>query len=332
MSCFQPKILYGRTGDRKQAQDGHYYQKYHITKPYKTEKELEMIILNQGLKNYNYEIIPCGKCIGCRLDYSRTWANRGYLESKMWQNNYFVTITYNEENLPENKSLVPEHLTNFIKKLRRNGDYNGWQHTGIRYIAAGEYGDKLERPHYHLILFNCNLPTESFYEPHIIKKETFWRNNIIEECWKYGYSSVSNVSWNNIAYVARYITKKQYGEKSKEHYGDRQPEFFRASRKPGIGMTWLEEHMEEVYATDEIIVQNRKGSIKQKPPRAFDKKLKEINEKEYEKIRAKRKKIGNMTKLEKAQHTSLTMAEQLEVEETSKIAQATMLKRMYESG
>lgn len=26
--------------------------------------------------------ISCGKCIGCRLDYSREWAIRSYFESK----------------------------------------------------------------------------------------------------------------------------------------------------------------------------------------------------------------------------------------------------------
>ncbi len=116
--------------------------------------------------------MPCGKCISCRLSYSRGWADRVVLETQSWEHNHFVTLTYNNENLPpptktlinhdtgevtnSPSSLNPDHLSKFMKDLRRYFDYH-YKHTGIRYYAAGEYGDKYGRPHFHILLFNLPI-------------------------------------------------------------------------------------------------------------------------------------------------------------------------------
>ena len=34
--------------------------------------------------------IPCGNCIGCRLDYSRTWADRMLLEASYYKSNLSI--------------------------------------------------------------------------------------------------------------------------------------------------------------------------------------------------------------------------------------------------
>ena len=49
--------------------------------------------------------IPCGQCIGCRLEKARQWAIRCVHESKMWEHNSFVTLTYNDFNLPIDGSI-----------------------------------------------------------------------------------------------------------------------------------------------------------------------------------------------------------------------------------
>ena len=41
--------------------------------------------------------IPCGHCIGCRLDYSRSWADRMMLELDHTKKAVFVTLTYDNE-------------------------------------------------------------------------------------------------------------------------------------------------------------------------------------------------------------------------------------------
>jgi hypothetical protein len=101
--------------------------------------------------------VPCQKCIGCRLEYSRQWAIRGVHEAQMHDEAYFLTLTYNDENLPQYESLKKDDFQNFLKRY--------WKYlwpTKIRYIMCGEYGDNsdrpwepniLGRPHYHAIIY-----------------------------------------------------------------------------------------------------------------------------------------------------------------------------------
>ena len=97
--------------------------------------------------------VPCGRCMGCRLEKSRQWAVRCVHEAKFYEDNCFVTLTYAPEHLPKDGSLNRKHVQDFIKRLRRRLD-----DRKIRVFYCGEYGDKLRRPHYHLCLFNCDFP------------------------------------------------------------------------------------------------------------------------------------------------------------------------------
>ena len=104
--------------------------------------------------NSEYISIPCGKCIGCRLDYSRTWADRCMLESQYHKNNWFLTLTYDNDHLPEQRPGSPVHslqkrdMQLFMKRLRKR-----FPNDKIRFFGCGEYGSKSCRPHYHLLLF-----------------------------------------------------------------------------------------------------------------------------------------------------------------------------------
>ena len=49
--------------------------------------------------------IPCGQCIGCKLERSRQWGVRCMHEAQMHKQNCFITLTYNEENTPERGNL-----------------------------------------------------------------------------------------------------------------------------------------------------------------------------------------------------------------------------------
>lgn len=336
------------------------------TKPYKTQKGTiaykttieranDITSRIEELRhhgNYKYQVIPCGNCIGCRLEYSREWANRGYLEAKCYKNNYFVTITYNEENIKTNEeiidrdgitytndgewkgTLVPKDLTDFIKRLRRimEREYN--QKSGIRYMACGEYGEQNERPHYHIIFFNLNLPTDSFYNPKIINEEIYYQNKIIEKAWKKGISNISEASWNNIAYTARYITKKLKGKGAEEYYATKgqEKEFLRVSRMPGIGKPYYDKYKKEIYQNDEIIIKNKEGVISCKPPHYFDDLYEKEQPERMKKIKRKREKEQRNREKIKDEKTSKTRIQQLEVEERTKIMQGKQLRRSMEKG
>lgn len=341
----------------------------HLNMPYKTmdgrtaykatiEQADDVLNRLESLRshpNIKTQVIPCGKCIGCRLEYSREWANRGYLESKLYKENYFITLTYNEKNLPTNYetetkdgkkyepkyekeidwtrgTLKPEHLTKFMHDLRQHikREYNA---TGIRFMACGEYGDKGERPHYHIILFNIHLPVETFYNPRINDGHIYYQNTIIESCWKYGISNISEASWNNIAYTARYITKKITGKQSEEIYAikGQNKEFFRVSRMPGIGKPYYDKYKEKIYKNDEIIIKNQEGVIHCKPPKYFDALYQEENQKHWQEIKRKRQKQKKGLEKVMDEINSYTRLEQLEIKERTKKEQTQKLIRNYES-
>ena len=96
--------------------------------------------------------VPCGQCIGCRLERSRQWAVRCMHEASLYENNCFITLTYNEDHIPSDGSLKKDHFQKFMKRLRKKFG------AGIRFFHCGEYGAELSRPHYHAILFNFDPP------------------------------------------------------------------------------------------------------------------------------------------------------------------------------
>lgn len=346
MSCYKPLIRVENTTKWKRAEDGHLY---HPAKIFSSDRLEEYTNRKTWLENNKYTIIPCGSCIGCRLDYSREWANRGYLESTLWNNNYFITLTYDEDNItiPEYKetkegfiffeleelewcgTVVPKELQDFLKRLREYFSRK-LNHKGIRFMACGEYGKESKRPHYHLILFNAPFPTESFYNPRINwEKNIYYQNKILEKCWPKGISNITECSWNTIAYVARYITKKINGKQSEELYAaqGQEKEFFRTSKNPGIAKDYYEIHKKEIYENDRILIKNAKGSHWIKPPKYFDNMYKKEFPEEFEEIKRKRKKEMINSLNIKSKKTSLTMWEQLQIEQATKELSSSTLKR-----
>jgi len=49
-------------------------------------------------------LVPCGKCLQCRIAHSREWALRVLHEMNFWEDSAFVTLTYSEENCPKSIS------------------------------------------------------------------------------------------------------------------------------------------------------------------------------------------------------------------------------------
>lgn len=212
-------------------------------------------------KNLEPFQVPCGQCIGCRLERSRDWAVRCVHEAKMYENNCFITLTYNNENLPANNSLFRPHLTKFLKRLRKRYDHK------IRYFGCGEYGDKLARPHYHLILFNHDFDDKVMFKN---GKFPLYISQSLQELWQYGHSVVAGFSFESAAYTARYCVKKINGANAKEHYGDRTPEFSAMSRRPGIGYEFFLKYYNDIVNHDRVITRN---GVICKPPRYYDKLL-----------------------------------------------------------
>lgn len=218
--------------------------------------------LSEGFKDKPLAL-PCGRCIGCRLEKARQWALRCLHESKLWERNCFVTLTYDDKHVPEDGSLRPRDYVLFMKRLRkRYGE-------GVRFFHCGEYGESLGRPHHHAILFNVDFEDKWFYKS--VGGNTLWTSKVLDGLWQQGFCSVGQVSFESAGYVARYALKKVTGPAAESHYGGRVPEYLTMSRRPGIGKAFFEKYRSDFYPSDECVVRG----VVTKPPRYYDKLLEE---------------------------------------------------------
>ena len=276
--------------------------------------------------------LPCGQCVGCRLEKSRQWAVRCMHEAQLHEDNCFITLTYNDENLPEDLSLNYDHFQTFIKDLRAHFKYHH-NKTGIRFYMAGEYGESFGRPHYHACIFGINF-SDRKYHKRTPSGFNIYVSKILESLWPYGYSSIGDVTFESAAYVARYIMKKQTGTKpnefgmtAKDHYTwcdletgelkEKKPEFNKMSLRPGIGADWLKKYLPDVYPNDFVEVRGKKTT----PPKYYDKIYKKLAPIEFDELEYER----HLKRLEK--DTNEYTPERLEAKETVQLAKLSKLKR-----
>lgn len=252
-----------------------------------------------GETGFPFVTIPCGKCIGCRMEYSRQWANRCMLELQYHKSAYFVTLTYNDYFVPisyypdkETGEALPSFTLRkrdfqlFMKRLRFK-----FSDQKIRFFACGEYGPSTFRPHYHAIIFGLELP-DLVPLPNQIRGNQYYSSRSLEEVWssdvetpslipgdlpsrsgrcQIGHVTITNVTWETCAYTARYITKKLNGPEA-QFYTDFSlaPPFVLMSRRPGIARQWYEDHP-GCMETDYINIKTAEGGRKFRPPHYYDK-------------------------------------------------------------
>ena len=311
-------------------------------------------------------IIPCGRCIGCRLDYSRKWADRMMLELETAKKGLFVTLTYNDEKLPvseyedtglwnvdpeiaKKKGMVfdgdswlkPKYATlrkkdcqDFMKRVRRH-----WPEIRIRFFLSGEYGEHTERPHYHAILFGIGLddlgPLVRFGKNEI--GQDYFISKEMEERWDNGHVLVADVSWSTCAYVSRYVVKKLSGPMSIEYAEkSRIKEFCLMSRKPGIGAEYLKEHPDCLDLLS-INISTPEGGRKIQIPKYYYKQLVSENKEEnklistdqerYDKLMEQRCRFASDAMLLELEKTNLDYSDYLEVKENSLKEKFKALKR-----
>ena len=191
--------------------------------------------------------VPCGHCSGCRLEYAKKWSYRLIAESTLYPNNSFLTLTYDDDNLVVNDNdlgiLVPSHFTDFMKRLRER--FAREQGTKLRFFMCGEYGSKSMRPHYHAIVLNAGFDDMKYWSK-TQSGEVIFRSSLLEELWPYGQSSIGEVTPSSCAYVARYVQKKADIDKSIYDELGIPKEYVRMSRRPGIGVPYLEKHFDKI--------------------------------------------------------------------------------------
>lgn len=242
-------------------------------------------------------LIPCGQCIGCRLEHSRQWAMRCVHESSLYDDNCFLTLTYNDENLPPNETLIHDDFQLFMKRLRKKFG------NGIRYYMCGEYGEEQDekkaeingigRPHYHACVFNFDFTDKEHYRT--VNGFRLYTSETLNKLWGKGYCIIGDVTFESAAYVARYIMKKQKGKLDPDLHYNRgldaetgeikliKPEYTQMSRRPGIASAWWTEFKDDTLK-DFVTIRG----MKMKPPKYYDKLLEEESPEKLLSIKEKR--------------------------------------------
>lgn len=234
--------------------------------------------------------LPCGQCIGCRLERSRQWAMRCVHEASLYAENSFVTLTYSDEFLPHRGQLVYSDFQKFLKRLRKAAGSNG-----VRFYMCGEYGGLNWRPHFHAMLFNCAFADRKYWRVSDSGEKLF-RSVELERLWPFGNCEIGSVTFESAAYVARYCVAKRTGFNAGDYYRREDvdgvyqlvPEFNHMSLKPGIGAGWLKRFESDVYPGDSVVVRG----VEMKPPKYYDRLFKASNPIEFEEIQFAREADG----------------------------------------
>lgn len=173
-------------------------------------------------KPYMLGVLPCGcgQCLPCRINRRRLWTHRMILESATHVGSCFVTLTYNDSNLPFGSSVVPKDVQDWLKRLRK-----AIYPSKIRFFLVGEYGDNTQRPHYHAAIFGLDQ---------LIGGGENGQQGLVQKTWGKGHTYVGDLSPQSASYICGYVTKKMT-KKDDPRLKGRHPEFARMSLRPGIG-------------------------------------------------------------------------------------------------
>lgn len=261
---------------------------------------------------------PCGKCLECKLSDAKSMAFRCVKEAQQWENNIMITLTYDDENVPRSKGVDPktgeiydsltlpdheEEIGKFMKRLRKK------MGNGVRFYGCGEYGSHdeyvdshgnvrkgTERPHYHIILFNCKFDDMRFdrwsrceWNPKV--KNALYKSKILDKLWGKGHADLNEVNFETCRYVAGYVTKKYTGPHSDEYYeqkGQKKPYTF-GSRRPGIGYGYFEKNKEKFFEEKPLWAITRNG-LKKVKSRYFDKLMEKEDPRRWDDIKFERRK------------------------------------------
>lgn len=241
--------------------------------------------------------LPCGQCIGCRLDRSLQWAVRCMHEKQLHDRSAFVTLTYDNDHLPEGGTLVKRDHVLFMKKLRKRVGQK------LRFYMCGEYGARSKRPHYHYLLFNYDFDDKKYYGLNK-RGERLYNSSMLQELWPHGFNVIGEVTLESCAYVARYIVDKITGEKADAHYEvvtelgvlvNRVREFTCMSRRPGIAADWYLRYGVQSHLSGDFAVMDGK---RVRMPRFYDARYEVVDKDGLEVLKQRRRRKARVYRKE----------------------------------
>lgn len=210
--------------------------------------------------------VPCGKCLGCRLDYAKQWAIRCVHEAQLHEKNCFITLTYSDENLKSPK-LVYSDWQKFMKKVRKT------QEAPIGVFVTGEYGDRTRRPHWHALLFGWR-PSDATPKRTNERGDSVYSSALLDTLWNKGLTEFGEVTIHSAGYCARYAAKKLVHGKDGH---DWEP-ISKKSSKHAIGKKWLETYYKDIFNYGRLTLADGTSST---IPRYYERWFKETHPEEH---------------------------------------------------
>lgn len=314
-----------------------------------------------ALGYFKYTETGCGKCEICRIEKSKDWTTKGWCESQMWKHSTFVTLTYNNENLPEKRMLRRADIQKFWKDLRyhlyKNTKkkseidltlersrmeeiYSNWMEDTfgknsrrrnrypIRYLNCGEYGPMTKRPHYHAVIWN--------FEPMDMRRFSkdrrgYWlyTSEKLNKIWNKGYVIVGNATPETVGYVARYCTKK-FSRTEEEHEKmkkKKQIEFIGASSLGYLGYFYWVKFKDMLKRNMGVLMKMKEHTFLAKLPKAMQKTWKEEDEDEFEEYDFWKCKIGKENWEYILSKTDLNESEYVKESYRARLKKYRLLKR-----
>ncbi|AXH77994.1 MAG: replication initiator protein [Microviridae sp.] len=286
--------------------------------------------------------LPCGQCIGCKLQRANDWATRCSHEASLHTCNMFGTFTYAEEKLAT-RSLCHRDWQLFAKKLR-NALSRKWSANSIeisdslyytadmglrpipqlKYYMAGQYGSRTRRPHFHACLFGIDMSDKKYWYRNE-NGDAVYTSTTLDELWGNGFTSIGSVTYESAAYIARYIVDKKTGPNAGQYYQhidedgvitDLEPEYNRMSLSEGIGKRWLKKFQTDVYPHGNVITRGKAN----KAPKFYDKIYKNKEPDKFDAMKAERE-------FQAAKQAHDNTLQRLQQKERVKLAQLNQLTR-----
>lgn len=178
---------------------------------------------------YHMQQVPCGRCIECRKLRVNSWFVRLNNELDNASSAYFITLTYNDDNLPYSDNglctLDYRDVQLFNKRVRKRDGNERY-----KYFFVGEYGEQTHRPHYHALIFNISDV------------------DLVGKIWDKGQIHVGKVQEASIYYTLKYALKRSLRWNKTDPLDDRNPEKALMSR--GLGAKFLTDEMVKYYKDD----------------------------------------------------------------------------------
>lgn len=212
-------------------------------------------LADQFVKTHHQKVFPCGKCLQCRKQKSRILAQRCVLHASMYEQNCFLTLTYDEKKEGYHNEFQYEDIQKFKKNLQRQCWYHNKKR--IQIFNVHEYG-KNGKKHWHLVVFNHDFPDKTIYT----KKNgiPIYTSKKLKLLWPHGFNTIGDVTEASAMYQSQYMEKdfknNNVTSKKKSH-----------SKHSGIGKPYFQKHYKQLLQLGYITISGNKMPL----PRYFEK-------------------------------------------------------------